>query len=320
LPDLVLTVGTLMACLVALTVYLGYTAGLQARELQSLNTELEERVAQRTADLRGANRALRIQTQELARSNDDLQQFAYVASHDLQEPLRMVSSYVQLIQRRYEDKLDEEGNEFMNFAVDGAERMRSLIKDLLAYARLDTGGKEHEPISGDTALRAALKNLELVIEESGAELETAPLPTVLGNQGQLTRLFQNLIGNAIKFKGDRNPLIRISADLVSEQGKQDDELPELIRLSQKDAAGASIWHFTVTDNGIGIDPNFKERIFVIFQRLHGQGQYPGTGIGLAICKKIVQRHGGRIWVESDPGKGSTFHFTLREPPSSPFET
>ena len=182
------------------------------------------------------------------------------------------------------------------------------------HARLDTGGNDPVPVPSGSVVRAALENLELMIKDSHAHVQVDPLPTVLGDEKQLTRLFQNLIVNSIKFKGEMKPVIRISAECVPPDTAEAD-LPDAIRRSLQDAAGAAIWHFSVEDNGIGIDPTFNQRIFVIFQRLHSTGKYPGTGIGLAICKKIVVRHGGRIWVESEANKGSTFYFTLREPPS-----
>jgi len=226
---------------------------------------------------------------ELGRSNADLQQFAYVASHDLQEPLRMVSSYTQLLARRYKGRLDADADEFIAFAVDGANRMQRLIQDLLAYSRVSTGGQQFEPTSVGIALNHALGNLVSAVKESGALITHDPLPAVMGDEKQLVQLFQNLLSNALKFSGEQPPRIHISA--------------------KPSAAG---WLFSIHDNGIGIDPQYADRIFVIFQRLHTRAEYPGTGIGLAICKKIVERHGGRIWVESEPGKGATFYFTLRD--------
>jgi len=242
-------------------------------ELKALNEDLEQRVLDRTI--------------ELKRSNEDLEQFAYVASHDLQEPLRMVRNYVQLLGQRYGDKLDTNAGEFIGFALDGAKRMQELINDLLTYSRAGTQAKEFQPTSCGEALDRALANLTVALEESHAEISRDPLPTVKGDLVQLTQLFQNLVGNAIKFRGDRPAKIHVGAE-------------------QKGAH----WEFTVHDNGIGIAEQDFARIFVVFQRLHSREKYPGTGIGLSVCKKIVERHGGRIWVESKPGKGTTFHFTV----------
>ena len=242
--------------------------------------------------------------EELKRSNAELEQFAYVASHDLQEPLRMVSSYVQLLQRRYQGKLDQDADEFIGFAVDGAERMRRLINDLLAYSRIGTRAQQFTPTKCEDVLEQSVGNLQLAIQENQAEVTHDPLPEVLGDETQLVQLFQNLIANAIKFHGKKKPKVHISASLSSRSS-----------LPINEAGGSwglrgDVWLFSVHDNGIGIDPRYAERIFIIFQRLNDRTKYPGTGIGLALCRKIVQRHGGQIWVESNPGAGATFFFTL----------
>lgn len=201
----------------------------------------------------------------------------------------MVSSYTQLIARRYQGKLDADADEFIAFAVDGANRMQRLIQDLLAYSRVNTTGRQFEPTAMETALNSALGNLVNAAKESQAVITHDPLPAVMGDERQLAQLFQNLLSNAIKFSGAQPPRIHISAKQTDGQ-----------------------WLFSVRDHGIGMDPQYGDRIFVIFQRLHTRAEYPGTGIGLAICKKIVERHGGRIWVESELGKGATFYFTMRD--------
>jgi PAS domain S-box-containing protein len=242
------------------------------------------------AALREAHDELEVQARELARSNEELQQFAYVASHDLQEPLRMISSYTQLVQRRYGERLDGDAKEFMDYIVDGAARMKQLIEDLLAYSRVGTRGRDFQPTDGAAALAKALANLRAAQEASGATVTHDALPSVLADGSQLTQLFQNLIGNAMKFRGADPPRIHVSSETRDH-----------------------VWVFTVRDNGIGLDTQYADRIFMMFQRLHNKLEYPGTGIGLAICKKIVDRHGGRIWVESKPGQGCTFGFTLPRP-------
>ena len=224
---------------------------------------------------------------ELERSNADLQQFAYAASHDLSEPLRMVSSYVQLLAKRYKDKLDSDADEFIDFAIDGTARMQALIDGLLIYSRAGTADYSHEPVDCSKVLHDTLMTLHASLRETGASVNAGPLPTVQGDPTQFFQLFQNLISNAIKFAGDDPPRIEIEA--TKEDGQ---------------------WRFRVADNGIGIDPAHAERIFAVFQRLHGRGEYPGSGVGLAICKRIVERHHGRIWVESPPEGGSTFYFTI----------
>ena len=249
-------------------------------EVRTLNTDLERRVADRTAEL--SERA-----KELARSNSELQQFAYVASHDLQEPLRMVASFTQLLAKRYNEKLDDDAREFINYAVDGATRMQTLISDLLNYSRVGTQGKPLVPTDCDALLKRVVESIQFNIEETGAKIESDPMPMVMADSQQLGQLFQNLITNAIKFHGEEAPHVWISAE-----------------------RNGNDWKISVRDNGIGISQEHSDRIFIIFQRLHTKTEYPGTGIGLAICKKIVERHGGRIWVEPSAGKGSTFCFTI----------
>lgn len=250
----------------------------------------ETRVLGYTDDITESKQAeekLKLTLDDLGRSNQELEQFAYVASHDLQEPLRMVSSYTQLLARRYQGKLDAAADEFIAYAVDGANRMQRLINDLLTYSRVGTRAKPIEPTDCTAVLDQALANLKAAIEKGSAVVTHDPLPIVMADELQLVQLLQNLIGNAIKFHVEKPPCIHVSAE-------------------QK----GSEWVFSVRDNGIGIDPKYVERIFVLFQRLHTREEYAGTGIGLAICKKIVERRGGRIWVESQPGMGSTFYFTI----------
>jgi PAS domain S-box-containing protein len=226
--------------------------------------------------------------EELKRSNEELGQFAYIASHDLQEPLRMVASYTQLLSKRYTGQLDADADEFIAFAVDGASRMQQLIEDLLAFSRVATTGNPLLDTSSEFALEQALQNLRWAIKDSGALVTHDPLPTVQADEMQLVQLFQNLIGNAIKYQGPGVPRVHVSA--------------------ARD--GTRSWIFSVKDNGLGIDPQYFERIFGMFQRLHKRDEFSGTGVGLAICKKIVERHGGALSVESELGKGSTFRFTL----------
>ena len=230
---------------------------------------------------------IRRQAADLERSNTELLQFAYVASHDLQEPLRMITGYTNLLSKRYRGKLDANADEFIGFAVDGANRMRVLINDLLTYSRVGSQGRKPAPTDCELVLSQTLAGLELALQESGAKVTHDPLPTVNGDDVQLGQLFQNLLGNALKYRNGQGPVVHIGCERRE-----------------------SIWLLWIRDNGIGIDPRFAEKIFIIFQRLHTREQYPGTGIGLAVCKRIVERHGGKIWVESELGKGSTFYFTL----------
>jgi signal transduction histidine kinase len=279
----------------------GMGALLDNGRLQESQVGLEQQVADRTHELSKVNgnlekeilehtrveAALKHTMEELSRSNQELEQFAHIASHDLQEPLRMVSSYTQLLERRYKDKLDSDASEFIAYAVDGAKRMQIQINDLLAYSRVTTQGNSFEATECTDIFEIAVGNLAASIEESGAVVTRDTLPIVEADASQLVSVFQNLIGNGIKYRGDEPPRIHVSA---AESGDE--------------------WVFSFKDNGIGIEPHFAERIFVIFHRLHSRTEYPGTGIGLAICKKVIERHGGRIWVESELQKGSTFYFTL----------
>lgn len=246
----------------------------QQQLLKHTHTLLEKRVQERTA--------------ELERSNRELEQFAYVASHDLQEPLRSVTSYLQLLQKRNEGQLDEKSTKYINVAVDGARRMKNLIEGLLTYSRVGTDGNSFEPVDCNVIVEKVLTDLRLVIIETKAKINYKNLPEIKADAMQIQLLFQNLISNAIKFR-------------------QPDKVPEITIEAEK-AEGR--WHFTVQDNGIGIENEFFDRIFVIFQRLHTRSEYEGTGIGLALCKKIVQRHGGDIWLESELGKGTIIHFTI----------
>jgi PAS domain S-box-containing protein len=237
---------------------------------------------------KAAEATLARKIEELSRSNEELSLFAYVASHDLQEPLRMVASYTQLLARRYKGRLDADADEFIAFAVDGATRMQKLIQDLLAFSRVGSKPVVVRNASSEAALLRAIGNLRAAIEESGAVVTHDPLPPVQADEAQIVQLFQNLVGNAIKYQSSGAPRVHISAS----------------------RDGATRWLFSVTDNGIGISPEYFDRIFGMFQRLHQRDEFAGTGIGLAICKKIVERHGGRISVQSEPGLGSTFKFSL----------
>ncbi len=269
------------------TVLLGSTALLLLAVGLIVFRPMVQRVRRDIEHLERASGELRARAEALERSNAELEQFAYVASHDLQEPLRMIAAYVQLLDRRYKGKLGPDADECIHFASEGATRMHRLILDLLAFSRVGTHGGGMTATDLGHALSGVLDDMQVAIEESGARIRSNGLPHVRADPLQAGQLLQNLVANAIKFRGAEHPEIRI------ESRREGD-----------------LWHVSVRDNGIGFDMRFAERIFVIFQRLHARDRYPGTGIGLAICKKIVERHGGRIWAESMPGEGSTFHFTL----------
>jgi light-regulated signal transduction histidine kinase (bacteriophytochrome) len=250
--------------------------------------QLVTAIVRDTTERKSAEEQLKATAADLARSNAELEQFAYVASHDLQEPLRMVASYTQLLARRYEGKLGEDADEFIGYAVDGARRMQELINDLLTYSRVGTRSLELQAVDTTEVVDQVVSDLTAAIRETGASVARDGLPIVMGDPTQLRQLFQNLIANSIKFhRPDEAPRVRVAA--TPEHGR---------------------WAFSVSDNGIGIEPQYLERIFVLFQRLHSRADYPGTGIGLAICRKIVERHGGHIQVDSSPGEGTTFRFTL----------
>ncbi|TAG95452.1 MAG: hybrid sensor histidine kinase/response regulator [Oscillatoriales cyanobacterium] len=255
------------------------------KAIQEQNLLLQKEICNRQR----VESALLKSNQELARSNAELEQFAYVASHDLQAPLATIASYAQLLEKRYKDQLDSQANKFIGNIVQGCTRMQTLIDDLLEYSRVGRSQKPFKPSNCNQVVEQALANLQAVIRDTQAVVSYGELPVVTGDISQLVQLFQNLVCNAIKYRHDAPPVVSISAC------KQQNN-----------------WLFSVSDNGIGIAPQHQERIFQIFQRLHTQKEYSGTGIGLAICQKIVERHGGRIWVESEPGQGSTFHFTINE--------
>ncbi len=255
--------------------------------LQTSAGMLVTSVVRDISERKQAQKMLEHHAAELERSNAELEQFAYVASHDLQEPLRMITSYSQLLERRYKDKLDGDALEFIDYVVDGAKRMQELINDLLAYSRVGTRVREFESVDLEAVYKRVLGNLQIAIEEQHAEISHDPLPTVQADGLQLVQLLQNLIGNAIKFHGEAAPKVHISVERQNQEAL-----------------------ICVSDEGIGFEPQYAERIFQVFQRLHGKSRYPGTGIGLAICKKIVERHGGRIWVESQLNQGAKFYFTL----------
>ena len=260
------------------------------REVTNLAADvnsMRQRILQELAASQDANVVLQAHAEELQRSNSELEQFAYVASHDLQEPLRKVTSFCQLLQRRYGGQLDERADQYIEFAVDGAKRMQVLISDLLAFSRVGRTAADLGPVDCDAALAAATANLSDQIAQVGAVVEYGPLPAVRAQSGLLTAVFQNLIGNALKFKGEEPPRVAVTAE--------------------RDGA---FWLFSVTDNGIGIEPQYADRVFLIFQRLHDKTAYPGTGIGLAMCRKIIEYFGGRIWLDTDAVDGARFRFTV----------
>jgi signal transduction histidine kinase len=259
----------------------------ELRELGADVNQMRERILQELSAVKQAHTELDARTQDLERSNTELEQFAYVASHDLQEPLRKVASFCQLLERRYKGKLDDRADQYIGFAVDGAKRMQVLINDLLAFSRVGRIVREPVVVSCDAVLEQAMANVSGAIELAGATVESDPLPTVSAEVPLLTAVFQNLISNALKFHGDEPPHVRVSAKPAGE-----------------------FWEFSFADNGIGIDAEYAERIFVIFQRLHNKADYPGTGIGLAMCRKIVEYHGGTIWLDTAVESGSRFCFTL----------
>jgi len=254
----------------------------QTVELQRARDELEARVSERTEQLAGAN-------QILERSNIELQQFAYIASHDLQSPLRSISGFVQLLKLEYEGKFDEQADEWIRRTVQAIAQMQTMIRDVLAYSRVDSRSRPFAPTPFLDVFNDAMALLKSSIDDAGGQVICSVLPVVMGDRSQLVQLMQNLIGNGLKYHGDKPPHVHVSAE---HNGNE--------------------WIFSVRDNGIGIDPKYSERIFEIFKRLHDQREYPGTGIGLAVCRRVVTRHGGRIWLESEPGPGSVFRFTLPE--------
>jgi signal transduction histidine kinase len=272
----------------ALIVLAGTAIGFMwRRETAAYYRKLYEIESLRLEEHQVADERLSKTNTDLMRSNKELEQFAYIASHDLQEPLRMVASYLQLLEQRYKGKLDQNADEFIGYAVDGAVRMQRMINDLLDYSRVGTRGDAFAPVDCNAVLEQAMANLRLKIRESGAVVTHDPLPVVQADAAQLVQVFQNHLSNSIKFRGKTEPVIHVSAEHKENE-----------------------WLFSVRDNGIGFDPVYADKIFTIFQRLHTATRYPGSGIGLSICKKIIERHGGRIWASSEPGKGAIFHFTI----------
>ncbi|MBI2060590.1 MAG: response regulator [Nitrospirae bacterium] len=261
----------------------------QAREIQEMQFQeiIRREQEKRLVEVQRYARELEMNAKELARSNEELEQFAYVASHDLQEPLRKVGNYAQLLERAGRRKLDPKGRKYLEKILEGADRMHSLIRDLLNYSRVSTGESPFETIEMESVLESAVSNLDAMIKSTGAVVTHDPLPSVWANSMRMQELLQNLIQNGVKFQEKAAPQIHVSAD------RRDSE-----------------WIFSVRDNGIGIDPRYFDRIFVIFQRLHPSSDYPGNGMGLTICKRIVERHGGKLWVESEPGRGATFRFSV----------
>lgn len=311
LPEVILAAGLIMSLLFTLAVHYAQTSQSRTEAAEAANIKLGQEVMERkraeeeaeshAAELADANARLELEvverkkaeetvarhSAELERSNAELEQFAYVASHDLQEPLRVIAGYVQLLSKRYRGKLDSDADEFISFVVDGTNRMQLLINDLLAYSKVGSRDRVCNPCDCNSIVRETMTTLKAAIDESKATVTHDQLPTIMADQFQLKQLFQNLIGNAIKYRGKKPPEVHISSMINGNE-----------------------WLFSVQDNGIGIDPKYHDRIFVIFQRLHGKGEYSGTGIGLAICKKVVENHNGRIWVKSVPETGSTFYFTI----------
>ena len=291
--DLVLAVGVVFGFFLLSLAYQFNKAYARERDqaeaqIRLMNQTLELRVQERTAELQSRTGQLEARSEELQRSNADLMQFAYIASHDLQEPLRMVGSYMGLLTKKYRGQLDETAERYIQFAIDGANRMQALIYDLLKYSRAGTQALEKTRFSLKRIVETATQNLEVAIQESGAVIDYGNLPTIEGDELKLSQVMQNLIGNAIKFrKPGTRPEIKISAEPEPRQ-----------------------WIISVSDNGIGFDPKYSDRIFQVFQRLHATGEYPGNGIGLAICRRIVKHHGGQLWAQSQPEVGSVFYFTI----------